>query len=1161
LLRSGVQGRNGLLQGFPPNTGVGWYSLATGTWPGEHGSTNNTFHRTGNDFTRRTSAFEPGILQADTIQQAAERAGKTVVSVEWVGSRGLTPALEGPVVDFRSFHSSRGVATNYERESDDATFIGIFGLDYDVDPLAEAAGWSNVPASFSPPLQTVMIVRDFGEPKYDHNVYIYDSTDDATVNYDHALLVRAPSNDGANAAADLTVGAWADIKLTIEGGSDDGGTGGMLVKLEELNDDASQFRLYHTSVSRVTASYVADPDFEETLAANFPTSTAADFAPLEAGIVTEDTYVEQGQMWEDSHFAYLRYILGSGPVPTSDGGTIDGLGVKPHLLMLGTPVTDEFQHQFLGLVTRTDIDGDPNPYFDDLDGDGARDGRLAVRRGYIRSAYVLADRTLRLGRQLMGGRTTTFATSDHGFAPAWQAVNARKVLFDASVDGVSLHASGENAVSNCGADATDLAKACWAGGTIQVYVNPTLPEGTTYDEVRTAVVDAFSALSDPENPGKQVVDEIFLKEELRDVDGTDALHPNRSGDVVVALRPPYQSDAGTPGVPIAFSHFFGQHGYLPGLVDLRDNVNLRATFVASGPGIRDRGPVGRVRAIDLAPTLSFLLRIEGPQNARGRILYSIVDRGRQLRELTILDISDYHGQLPPLSERADSVGPSFAIGGAAFLDQWFDLYEREARNRTITLTAGDAVGATPPISNFFGDRPTIRAMNRMGFDLNGLGNHDFDRGQRYLRRTLIPLARFDYLSANIVDAAGHTPAQWSPSKVIRFAGGRIGFIGFSNPDIPELTFPGALGPFQVTDPVAAVNREAERLAFRGVRTIVALGHMGATSGTLTDPQGPVVDLADSVRNVDVVIGDHTSFQVLDRRPNGVLLVENLSKGIRFTRVRLVVDRATNRLVYKTADFHKPWNIGVEPDRRLQSQIDRLNARLAPVLSGEVGSSTVFIPREDACGNAEGRTCESLVGNVTTDAMRTTYGTDFAITNAGGLRANLTCPTEDNPDDFCPSYTPPPFPITRGQVLSVLPFGNVVVTVTIDGAEVKAFLENGVSAMPAVSGRFAQVSGLCFTYDISAAAGSRVTGAVRQAEDGSCTGEAIDLTASSTYTLAINDFMASGGDGYPVVASRATTRDIMDEVLADYIAANTPISPAIQGRIVCTGASCPTITGP
>jgi 2',3'-cyclic-nucleotide 2'-phosphodiesterase (5'-nucleotidase family) len=203
-----------------------------------------------------------------------------------------------------------------------------------------------------------------------------------------------------------------------------------------------------------------------------------------------------------------------------------------------------------------------------------------------------------------------------------------------------------------------------------------------------------------------------------------------------------------------------------------------------------------------------------------------------------------------------------------------------------------------------------------------------------------------------------------------------------------------------------------------------------------------------------------------------------------------------------------------------------------------------------------------VGNTTTDAMRTTYSVDFAITNSGGLRADLTCPTTDNPSDFCPAYTPPPYLITRGQVLTVLPFGNVVVSLDVNGAELKTMLENGVSQMPAVNGRFPQVSGLCFTYDISLPVNSRVLSAVYQAGDGSCTGGPVDLTAGSTYSIVENDFMVNGGDGYPVLASRATSRDLMDQVTANYIAANTPISPTIQGRIACTttgATACPVVT--
>lgn len=121
------------------------------------------------------------------------------------------------------------------------------------------------------------------------------------------------------------------------------------------------------------------------------------------------------------------------------------------------------------------------------------------------------------------------------------------------------------------------------------------------------------------------------------------------------------------------------------------------------------------------------------------------------------------------------------------------------------------------------------------------------------------------------------------------------------------------------------------------------------------------------------------------------------------------------------------------------------------------------------------------------------------------------------------------------------------------------LERGVSAMPSADGRFPQVSGLCFTYDITAPALSRVTGVVRQASDGTCTGSTVDLTAAAMYFIATNDFTAGGGDGYPVFTPRVTTREIMDQVLADYITAQGTVNPAIQGRIVCTGAGCPVVT--
>jgi 2',3'-cyclic-nucleotide 2'-phosphodiesterase (5'-nucleotidase family) len=826
--------------------------------------------------------------------------------------------------------------------------------------------------------------------------------------------------------------------------------------------------------------------------------------------------------------------------------------------MVGYPVTDEFSHQFMALYTPTDMDGNPNPYYDDIENDDIPDGRVAIRLGYVRAAYIGADRTLRTGSLLMGTGTTIVASSDHGFAPQWYAVNAGTVLKDAGLQATEQ-------LSNCRVGgAPTQAKACYAGGTAEIYISLIgrdpggVVPAANYEIVRSQIISAFENLTDPAHPSAQVVLDVLRKEELSNVDGSDSLHPSRSGDVVVVLRPPYQFDAATPATRIAFSQFFGQHGYFPETVDLAHNVNMHATFVASGPGILAQPPVSGVRAIDIAPTLAALMGIPGPQNARGKILTNLMTNGSQLRELTMLDISDYHGQLVPLSETADTVtgagavNPVFTIGGSAFLKPWFDRYSAEATlGDLLTVAAGDSVGATPPISSFFGDTPTIDVMNAMGIDADGLGNHNFDRGQFYLRHTLIPRANYPFLSANIVDAQGHTPPEWKRLTTFPLYGNKLGLVGFSNEDIPELIFPGGLDPFTVTLALPAVNNAAAFLKGKGVGAVVAMGHMGATAGTLTSPTGPLITLADGLTNVDVLIGDHTDFQVVTTRPNGVLVVENRSKGIRFTRVRMLLDVTTNTVVYKTADYHKPWDISVPADPGIQATIDYYNALLAPILGTVIGNSTVFIPRADSCGQSAGRTCESLVGNTTTDAMRTTYSVDFAITNSGGLRADLTCPTTDNPSDFCPAYTPPPYLITRGQVLTVLPFGNVVVSLDVNGAELKTMLENGVSQMPAVNGRFPQVSGLCFTYDISLPVNSRVLSAVYQAGDGSCTGGPVDLTAGSTYSIVENDFMVNGGDGYPNFFSRSTSRDIMDQVLADYVTNNVSISPSIQGRIVCT----------
>jgi 2',3'-cyclic-nucleotide 2'-phosphodiesterase (5'-nucleotidase family) len=525
--------------------------------------------------------------------------------------------------------------------------------------------------------------------------------------------------------------------------------------------------------------------------------------------------------------------------------------------------------------------------------------------------------------------------------------------------------------------------------------------------------------------------------------------------------------------------------------------------------------------------------------------------------IQLLTVSDWHGQLEPVS----------GVGGAAFLKTYFDE-ARAANPNTLTFMAGDSFGATPPISNFFQDEPAVRVMNMLGISADTFGNHNFDRGIAHLQQ-MVDLAEFPFVSANLKGLEENLDGV-SKRAVFDIAGIKVAVIGITNEEAPELVFPGSFGTIEISDSIDAANKAAQQARKAGARVVVILTHKGIRGFDGDgDAFGELVDFADGVDPslIDVIFGDHTDFTYSDTHQGSILVVENRSKGAQFAKIQLTVNPQTG-VASKSMTFHTPTIAGVTPDPDIQAYIDELNADLAPILGQVIGSSTKPVLRSDSCGRADSRLCESLVGNVVTDSLRVAYGTDFAITNSGGLRDALTCPHVTS-GGFCPSPMPatPPFPITLGGVVAVLRFGNVSTTTTLTGAELKTFLEHGVSSMPGANGRFAQVSGLCFTYNIEATVGSRVTSVVRQAADGTCTGAPVDLTSASSYTVASNDFTLSGGDGYPNVISKSTTRNIMSQDLEAYVAANSPIDPTIQGRIVCTdpnpgaGNNCPPITAP
>ena len=1161
FLRKGTSAAgNGLVTQAPPNTGAGWYSLATGASPGVTGSTNNTFHRNGAPFGSRTGSFDAGVLQAETIAQSAERGGLKVAQVEWAGGR--NGAIAGPTIDFRSFFSGRGVATNFITPVDNAAFVASFGLQFDHPagfagqaPFAgagpvPASGWSNVPASYSPAREMRLRVLDAGTDKYGLNAYLFDSTNNGMVDYDTVLLSTSKSGAAPDAVGSLRKGQWADVKVKIAGGALDGRTAGMLVKVEELTADLSKVRLFHTSVSRATATWVGWPgepgfsgDFEEYLAQKFPTSTAADFAILEAGIVSEETYVQQGLYWSTSNKPMLEYVVRT---------------YKPDLLLAGYPTTDEFQHQFLGLVSPKLPGGAWNPAYDDVEVNGTPDGRVAARRAFLREAYRGADATLTLARSLMGRDPTTFVASDHGFAPQFLAIDASKVLVD-------LGLLSKPQTSNCQpatGETIGKAKACFAGGALQVYLNlagrdpaggglqqvPANQEAATVDQIKAA----FLALTDPNDwtgdgqpEGWKLIDRTYTKAEARYIPNgpastSDMAHPTRTGDLVVFAYPPYQFDAATPGTLVARSAFFGQHGYVPDVQDLDANINMRAAFLAGGAGIA-KGQVS-ASTLDLAPTLAFILGVPEPQHSQGRVLTDVVKGGPSVKPVSIVGLTDFHGQLEQTTVPIDGINAP--VGGAAQLATMFDAELAGLPGPGLLLASGDNVGASPANSGLLEDKPAIDVENAWGLDATSLGNHEFDYGIPRLQQH-IARAEFPFLATNVIeDTTGARPAWLEPSKVFTVNGTQVGVIGAELTETPDLVSAGATAGLTFQPEAEAIAAESQRLKDLGVLVQVVVIHQGATlgqnavDGTPPAPwDGPIVGIVDQLQDttVDLVLAGHTH-RVANFQHGHISVAEGLNAGASYSVAQLMV--RDGDVAWAGTATRVAKNLGVAKRADVQAIVDDANAQTAVLRNKVIGTQQFDIKR------APTRLLESAMGNLVADAMRGKYpDIDAAYTNSGGLRADVNCQP--------PTAGEQPCEITWGEMFSVLPFGNRTVIATYTGAQLEQAFLNGFSPVcnPAIAtGRFPQISGIRATYTCNGTT-PVVTGMWKTPQG--ISGPQTPIGPTDTVRLVTNDFMYTGGDGYTVFTQGTNVQQPGDDLLqvaADYVTANSPVGPVVEGRI-------------
>ncbi len=524
---------------------------------------------------------------------------------------------------------------------------------------------------------------------------------------------------------------------------------------------------------------------------------------------------------------------------------------------------------------------------------------------------------------------------------------------------------------------------------------------------------------------------------------------------------------------------------------------------------------------------------------QGQCVSYVATNARHFTEIKLLATNDFHGR----------------IGNGPLLSAHLNAI-KDAHPDTLHVDAGDLVGATPVTSNLFRDEPTVEVMNAMGMDVQTVGNHEFDAGQdEVLRRRDggcyegdcdyrdgLPFEGQDFvtLSSNvIVDDTGEALTQ--PYHIEEVGGVDIGFIGVTTVDTPNVVHPDGIVGLTFLPEAEAVNSTVPDVQAAGADVIVVLMHEGGRQdgdmNSCDNFRGATAGIHPQFDDaVDVVVDGHTHESYVCDLEDGPLVTQAYEYGKMFTEISLVFDhRRGGEIVARTAQNHLVTD-DVEPDADVQEIVDFYEELAGPLMEEVVGHSTVEIPRTT-------REAESKQGNLATDALLDQHDVDFAFQNSGGLRADLT--TEADDDGL--------YPITRGDVLEVWPFGNVTVLAEIDGEMLEAWLANGVQEIG--GGRFIQVGGLRIDYEIADPdADPFPRGEIVNVEywnhPDHDDGTSVDLSANATYTIATNDFMAAGGDGYPVITddiySQAQSLEIDVE---NYLKANSPVSPEVEGRIV------------
>jgi 5'-nucleotidase / UDP-sugar diphosphatase len=501
--------------------------------------------------------------------------------------------------------------------------------------------------------------------------------------------------------------------------------------------------------------------------------------------------------------------------------------------------------------------------------------------------------------------------------------------------------------------------------------------------------------------------------------------------------------------------------------------------------------------------------------------------------ITILHTNDTHSHHEPNSD-----GDGGAARQATVLKQL-----REEIENLLLVDGGDRFTGTLFHQQYRG-QDNAQIMNALDYDAMTLGNHEFDDGDEILANFLDAI-NFPAVTANVDFSASEFLAdKVEPYTVIEVNGEQIGVIGLVTPETPILSSPSADLVFN-DDLVGVTQQYVDELTAQGVNKIILVTHIGLQADQM---------VAAGVSGVDIIVGGHSHtllgnaytasageypIEATSASGEPVIIVQAGSNNTYLGRIDVEFDANGVLTSWEGDTIFLSRYIAADPE--VEAIITELSGPIEELRNTPVGQSAVFLVGDRSICRFE----ECNLGNLITDALRAETGAQIAIMNAGGIRANI--PEADTPEDVALST---PEEVTLGEVLTVLPFGNLTSTFELTGADVVAALENGVSRVDSDegTGRFAQVSGIRYTFDASKPVGERIVSVEVLGEDGEYT--AIDPEA--TYTVVSNDFLRNGGDDYSVVAENSVNpydfgRPV-DQVVADYIQANSPVTPELEGRI-------------